>query len=197
MATRPIKNRETWLNEFTRRARPMFKELGHPIPDNVRMAVGYTSAGHRGKRIGECWSSECSADKSFEIFIKPSLADARRVAGVLTHELIHAAVGIKEGHGKVFGKMARGLGLEGKLTATTEGPDFDKWAGPIIEKLGPIPHAALTGGQGTGPKKQTTRLLKCECDDCGFTFRASKQWALSCDMRCPDPDCGGAVNVSG
>ena len=73
MATRKITNRETWLNEFTRRARPMFKELGKPLPDNVRMAVGYTSAGRRGKRIGECWSDTCSKDGTFEIFITPAL----------------------------------------------------------------------------------------------------------------------------
>ena len=87
--------------------------------------IGFTSAGQRGKRIGECWSDLASADGAFEIFIVPGIDDAARIAGILTHELVHAAVGLKAGHGAVFAKAARALGLEGKMTATTEGPEWD------------------------------------------------------------------------
>lgn len=199
---RTCTTREEWLNRFMDAARPVFAERGLTIPAKVRVAIGFTSAGQRGKRIGECWSDLASADGAFEIFIVPGIDDASRIAGILTHELVHAAVGLKAGHGAVFAKAARSLGLEGKMTATTEGAEWDAWAKPILKRLGVLPHAKLTG-QSSGPKKQTTRMLKAECDTCGFTFRSTRTWL--CEevdeavqvrvMYCPLPDCTGSMAV--
>ena len=69
--------REQWLNAFVRAARPVFTTVMAPLPDNVRVSVGFTGAGKRGKAIGECWSSQASADGHFEIFLKPTV-DRRR-----------------------------------------------------------------------------------------------------------------------
>lgn len=192
-----ITTREQWLNEFARRARPHFKRVGAELPTRIRMSVGFTSHGARGKRIGECWTDDSSADGTFEIFITPSQADSSRIADVLTHELVHAAVGIDAGHGPRFRAVATALGLEGKMTATTAGDAWHEWADPIIDKMGPIPHAELNGKVGT-IKKQTTRLLKCECSACGFVFRASASWALDTtdQLRCPDPHCEGEMEVN-
>lgn len=46
-------NREAWLNAFAERAAPYFAAAGAAIPDNVRISIGFTSGGNRGKRIGE------------------------------------------------------------------------------------------------------------------------------------------------
>ena len=40
-----------------------------------------------------------------------------RVAGIIAHELIHAAVGVEHGDKGPFRAMAKGLGLEGRMTA--------------------------------------------------------------------------------
>ena len=200
---RTITTREEWLNRFMDAARPVFASRGLTIPAKVRLAIGFTSAGQRGKRIGECWSDLASADGAFEIFIVPGIDDAARIAGILTHELVHAAVGLKAGHGAVFAKAARALGLEGKMTATTEGPEWDAWARPILKRLGALPHAKLTG-QSSGPKKQTTRMLKAECDACGFTVRGTRTWLCETTedgetraklLRCPDLACAGFLAV--
>lgn len=193
------KTREQWLNAFVAASRKHFKRVEAELPETIRVAIGFTSAGARGKRIGECWSDACSKDGAFEIFIVPGLDgsdDASRIADILTHELVHAAVGIKAGHGPAFRKVATALGLEGKMTATTAGAAWHEWADPIVDRLGPLPHATLNPGAETTKKKQTTRLLKCECDDCGFTFRASAKWALETaeELRCPDPGCDGHVS---
>lgn len=196
------KNREAWLNAFVTAARPVFAELGYTIPEKVRVSIGFTSKGERSRAIGECWSDLASKDGAFEIFIVPGMDDAARVAGVLTHELIHAAVGLEAGHGPVFAKAARALGLVGKMTATTEGPQWEAWAAPILKRLGALPHAALAG-QSSGPKKQTTRLLKGACDVCGFTVRVTRSWAceevdgqvVAKSLRCPDPACEGQLVV--
>src|SRR3546814_3233076 len=66
------------------------------------VAIGFTSAGAKGKAIGECWDNRLSADGHFEIFIRPDLAHApdampAQIAAILAHELVHAAVGIPAG----------------------------------------------------------------------------------------------------
>ena len=193
-----FKTREQWLNGFVKKARKEFKRVGAPLPENVRVSIGFTSGGARAKAIGQCWSNECSKDGAFEIFLVPGLDEPHRIADILTHELIHAAVGIPEGHKAGFRRVATALGLEGKMTATVAGEEWKRWGSPAVDKLGPLPHASLDPRADTTRKKQGTRLLKCECDSCGFIFRASAKWALetSEELRCPDPGCDGNVQPS-
>lgn len=166
--------REEWMQTFTDAARPRFEELGSPLPETIRISIGFPSTGKRSNAIGQCWYSEASDDGVCEIFIRPSLQDdSRRIAGVLVHELVHAAG--HKGHGPDFKKVATGLGLGGKMTATTETDAFYAWADPVLEQLGPFPGAKLNEGMLIGGKaKQTTRMLKVECGDCGWTFRATQ-----------------------
>ena len=100
-------NRETWLNRVAVSMAPLFKALDTPLPSRIRVAIGFTSAGRKGKAIGECWDNRLSADGHFEIFIRPDLAHApdampAQIAAILAHELVHAAVGIPAGHGKAL-----------------------------------------------------------------------------------------------
>ncbi|AKH18924.1 transcription elongation protein SprT [Sphingomonas sanxanigenens] len=160
-------NRESWLNRVAVGMAPLFEALDTPLPDRVRVAIGFTSAGRKGKAIGECWDNRRSADGHFEIFIRPDLA----------HELVHAAVGIAAGHGKPFKRIALGLGLVEPMRATTPGDAFLGAVTPILAAAGPLPHARLdTGGQTTAPKKQAARMLKCECEVCGYTVRTTRKW---------------------
>ena len=148
----------------------------------MRVAIGFTSRGAKGKAIGECWDNRCSGDGHFEIFIRPDLAYApdampAQIAAILAHELVHAAVGIAAGHGRAFKRIALGLGLVGPMRATIPGDLFLATITPILAGAGPLPHARLdTGGETTRPKKQGTRLLKCECEACGYTVRTARKW---------------------
>ena len=189
-----FKTREEWLLAFTEMSRHHFKRVGAPLPKEVRCSVGFPSAGGRSKVIGECWASIASADKHAEIFIRPSLqSDSSRVADVLTHELIHAALGHEEGHGKEFKRVATELGLTGKMTATVAGPEWHKWADPILKEIGPMPGAALADLKTKGgKKKQTTRMLKLTCPDCGWLCRTSAAHIYD-EMACPLPDCDGQL----
>lgn len=167
--------REEWLLAFTAKARPLFKKHGSPLPKTVRMSVGFPSKGQRSKVIGECHAAESSTGNVHEIFLRPSLqADSRRIAGVLVHELCHAAG--HWDHGAGFKKLATGLGLGGQMTATIETDAFYAWADPIIKELGAFPGAALKDATTVGgKKKQSTRMLKVECSECGWHFRTSQQ----------------------
>jgi hypothetical protein len=186
--------REAWLNAFVDAARPHFEAAGSPIPLNVRVSIGFTSTGHKGSSIGECWSNEASDDNHYEIFISPTNQTDSRIADILTHELCHAALGMAAGHGKAFKALATGLGLEGKMTATTAGEGWYSWAAPILEHLGPMPYAAIKDGMTPPRKKKKTYLLKVECDACGWLARVT---ASHCHdgMACPLPDCDGGLIV--
>lgn len=186
--------REEWLNAFIEKARSHFDAANASLPSNVRVAVGFTSRGIRGTRIGECWSSDASSDGHFEIFIKPTLNDAVDVAHVLTHELVHAAVGLKEGHGQVFKRVATSLGLGGKMTATVPGEHWYKWALPVIEALGPMPYGSLSGELSSARPKQRTAMLKVECPVCSFLARVTKKHIEPhAFLNCPVPSCDGVL----
>lgn len=208
-------NRETWLNLMAQKMAPRFEEMGYPLPP-FRVAVGFTSQGKTMKVGGECWHSNNSADKRFEILISPILDDSDTVAGTLAHELIHAAVGFKCGHRGAFEKAALALGLQRPMTATTPGPEFKTWVAPFIAELGAIPHKRLTwrdagagagqaeGDEGSGldadksssneKKKQKTRLLKACCGECGYTVRVTSKWLEIGPPHCP---VHGAMAIDG
>lgn len=187
--------REEWLNAAIDLLRPEFqKRAGVKLPKNVRISCGFTSAGSRGRRIGECWSTSASADDTFEMFITPKLDDPVRVLGVTVHECVHAGVGLEAKHGPVFKKAATAMLLEGKMKATTEGEKFKAEFAPILAKLGEYPHAALRDGRSSGPKKQSTRLLKVHCPGCGYTTRITQKWIDVAVPTCPNEDCDNHGN---
>lgn len=177
-------NRETWLAAVAQEMAIWFDELGYPLPP-YRCAVGFPSTGRKGNRIGECWDASASADGRHEILIRPDQDDPEFVAGILAHELVHAAVGIPAGHGPKFRAVATAIGLTGRMTATVPGPVFLDRLRPILADVGPLPHARLGIGLTSGPKKQTTRLIKCECDECGYTVRVARKWLDIGPPHCP------------
>ncbi len=181
--------REAWLNDITQHLALQFERLAAPLPTKVRIAIGFTSNGKRSRAIGECWDNRCSQDGHFEIFIRPDLAESEammplQIVAILAHELVHAAVGIPAGHGPAFRRVAMGLGLVGKMTATEPGPAFEALVVPMLTAAGPLPHARLrTSGFAargpvltTAPRKQVTRQIKCACQHCGYTVRTTRKW---------------------
>lgn len=207
MQTTSTNNRETWLFELAEFMKPKFESLGFPIPP-FRVGTGFTSGGQYCNAGGECWNKTVSADGHYEIFIMPDRIDVMEIAGILCHELIHAAVGFECGHKGNFAKMCDKLNLLRPYTATTAGPLFSQWVEGELARLGPIPHAALkfersrtrravateseSAPQTDDEKpssnskpKQTTRLLKACCGTCGYTVRISKKWALQLGAECP------------
>lgn len=164
------KPREEWLQRAVVALKPVFKRANFDVPENVRTSVGFPmGAGRKGR--GQCFDSKVSADRTFEVFVTPMLAEPVAVLDVLSHELVHTVVGIDAKHGKVFKACATAIGLEGKMTATHAGEDLLVKLVAIAEKLGPYPHAELNP---TYVKKQTTRLIKVECPECDYVARVTR-----------------------
>lgn len=165
-------NRETWLIAATSELRDtLFKRHAETVPE-VKVSVGFPGGGSARKRIGECWNGRAASDGMPQVFISPVLADPVRVLDVLVHELIHAIVP-DAGHKTPFKRIATKLGLTGKMTATVAGPELEAELRALSDRLGAFPHAGLTL---SGRKKQTTRLNKVECPDCGYTCRVTSKW---------------------
>ena len=197
MTAQTHETREQWLNAFVALARPQFIAAGFPLPELVRVSVGFTSTGARGNRIGECWSNAASEDGYFEIFLRPTLTSDSRMADVLTHELCHAAVGLEAGHGASFKACANALGLTGKMRSTVASEDWYRWALPVLTELGPMPYGVLNEGKSSAPPKQKTNLLKVECDTCGWLARVTnKHIEPHGELHCPVPSCEGTLTVS-
>ena len=170
----PQMDRESWLTEAAQFILDDIIAPHYPtqIDRPYRISIGFPS-GKPSKVLAQCWKSEASADNTNEIFVSPTVEDSTEILAALTHELIHYTDNNASGHKNHFAKLAREVGLAGKLTATTAGPELSDKLTTIIDLLGNIPHAALDASR-SGKKKQGTRMLKIECTVCTFAFRATQ-----------------------
>lgn len=194
LTTAKYATREEWLQAATEKLQATFTKAKATIVP-VKISCGWPSA--RGlaknkKTIGQCWDGKCAADGKPQIFISPCLdnelhfdapdgvlkleGDCMGVLPTLAHELVHAIVGCDEGHGKVFGKLARGIGLEGKMTSTHAGATLAQECFEIAKILGPYPHVKINPLEKGGPKPQKNRQIKCECGECGYVARTTRKW---------------------
>lgn len=182
-----IETREQWLTGLTHALRPAFEEKGSPLPERIRLSCGFTSAGKKGNRIGECWYPGSSGDQSVEIFVKPDRFEPLEVAAIVLHELCHAALGPGKGHGKEFRKLATGLGLTGKMTSTTAGPEAVALLEPICTLLGPYPHAPLggTSEERKERKSQAKEYVNVTCPSCGYRACAHSASQEIARLTCP------------
>lgn len=184
--------RHTWLEAARVECTRLLAEVKCTVPDNVRITIGFPSTGGRGKRIGECVFPPSLTDEFHEVFVSPRLDNSVDIMGVLIHELIHTAVGLDAKHGKAFKDPAVAVGLEGKMTATAVGDrlraTFETW----IAATGQYPGGAINL---SAQKKQKTRLLKAECETCGYICRVTAKWVDDVGPpHCPDH---GAMTVEG
>jgi hypothetical protein len=184
--------REQWLNAAVDLLRPVFKERAKvTLPKKIRISCGFPSGGRRSRAVGECWSKASSTDETFEIFVSPRMDDEMKVLGTVAHECAHAGVGLDKKHGPVFKAAGAAILLEGPPKSMGEGKEFIEQIGrQIVKALGEYPHASLKGGLSSGPKKQSTRLLKVFCRDCNYTMRITAKWLMIGTPDCPNSGCG-------
>lgn len=183
--------REQYLQAAIAKARTHFEAKGWNVPKAVRVSCGLpsTKAFAKTKRaIGEAWASTASADQHFEIFISPTIDDATDVLATLVHELVHVTVGLKAGHRGEFINCAKDVGLIGPWTMSKASDELSDKINKWRESLGDYPHRALSK-MTNNRKKQTTRLVKCQCEECGYTIRTSMKWILTAVPACPNQDC--------
>ena len=186
--------REEYLVKAVSLVRGFFDRSGHALPKELRVSVGFPGGGSARKRIGEHWHPKSSRDGVSQIFISPVLDDSYQVLDVLCHELVHS-VYPSDGHRKGFAKACKALGMS-KPWKTASVPRESNLGGllKLIEQyIGRYPHSALNLSDR---KKQTTRMVKCLCESCGYVARTSNQWIESSGAPiCPCNDTAMTVEV--
>ena len=165
-------NRETYLEVAKAEISTLFKSKGYPFKakdlKGIKVTTSFPTSGGQSASapIGLC----CYAyNSNTEILISPVLGgktidESIEVLAVLTHELVHAYLGAGFGHGREFKKIATSVGLTGRMTTTTAGEEFKKWAKETIKKIGKFPHEKFDLG---ARKKQSTRNIRAICDTIG------------------------------
>lgn len=176
--------REAWLEAAVVAVTPLFKGAGLEVPP-LHVSTGFPSRGATSRKkltIGQCWDKKQSSDNIAHVFISPLLSEPVGTQGVLptlVHEIIHASLGCKCGHGAPFKKAMKGVLLEGKATSTVASADLIVRLDAIVaDTLGDYPHGALNLDGEKDKKPQSTRMIKCECgaEDCGYTVRTTRKW---------------------
>lgn len=145
LSTNVHTTREGWLAAAIRLLDDeFFKPSAYVIPEKLQVSCGFPKYA-TGKAIGQCWDCQVSTDGTTHMFISPVLDSAIEVLQVELHEMIHASVGVKEGHKGAFRKLAKEFGMAGKMTATYAEPEGELWnrLAKVAAVLGPYPHAAM------------------------------------------------------
>lgn len=153
--------REEWLKAAVLAMAPLLDAQKAPMPEAWAVSMGFPKGGFKNTpSIGECWDPEVSASGVTNMFISPILGDSIDILATLLHEMVHAAVGLKEKHAGRFRIVARGLGLKGKLTATYAEPGTELHATltGIAATLGTFPGTPMKPRKT--PKKQGWFLVK-------------------------------------
>ncbi len=184
--------REEWLNALIAALRPRFAEVGAPVPTKLRASCGFPSVRplktEKNPRFsgGELWDFTRSEDGHYEMFVSPAFDDPLELASVVAHELVHAAVGVEAKHGPAFKNIAHKIGLTGPMPASVLSDQLKKDLAPLLEGLGPYPHAALdnTKAISNRPAKQSARLLKVQCPMCEYTVRITRKWLDEAGAPC-------------
>ena len=160
-------------------------------PEQICITV--QSAGRR-RAVGWFWSQKWNAAKKsvHEINMSAECLQSYDMGELMLHELAHAenhALGIKDcsgrQHNKKFKSMAERLGLEVKPRDKSVGYGFTDLAQPGKDFLAKVNFDAKIFSayrSGSSPKLGKgagSRLVKCECGDCGYIVRTTKTWLES------------------
>lgn len=192
--------REAWLTAGALRvAEHIHSASGLTVPATLRIGVGWPAKGKRSNTLSECWPRKASDDGVNEIVMRTTVREPVELLAVLTHECIHAALNCEDKHGGRFKKAHAALGFEGGAKTSTPGLALRGTLELLAQELGEYPgtRGLRDGADSSAGKKQTTRMLKCECDTCGFVFRTTATWieAANYALRCPSLDCGGEARL--
>jgi hypothetical protein len=90
---------------------------------------------------------------------------------------VHTVVGVQHQHKKPFIDCAKAVGLVKPWTATTPNDELAETLDQWQRALGVYPHSRLDSrAVEKSRKKQSTRMIKVECEKCGFIMRTTTKW---------------------
>lgn len=137
-ASRPMGS--TWLR---RAAVEIEKNILRPAGAGINagsfdVSFGFPARMQRASYAGGKMSFIGGVTLGTKAIVIPPQANPLRIMEILVHEMIHiAAPG--DGHGKVFQRISKAVGLLPPYTATTASPELNEKLKDIVLCLGPMP----------------------------------------------------------
>ena len=95
-------SKEDWLVEAVDKLRPVFKNVGYPVGQVTISVESDMGAGS----LGTCKKTPVGHHITIH-----NVLIAKTVLPVLVHEMLHAAVGVEEGHRGKFARVGDQIGL--------------------------------------------------------------------------------------
>lgn len=174
--------REDWLTKAADELAPRFKPFGK-FPEKLHLITSFPARKSKHNILGMCFPPMFSKDKGIYITISPGQGkgDEVEVLGTLVHEMVHAVnfVAGKKGHGKCFSEIAKSLGLEGKMTATTSSKELEEDLKALAKKLGPYPHIQIVvpkKEKNANPKTNGGAIKFASPEDPEYNIFMYKKW---------------------
>jgi hypothetical protein len=185
--------REEWLRDAARWAAD--EVFQNPeLFNRIRVTCGWPSRrplARKNRAIGECWDETCSAAGVNEILVSPFQSEGVQVLETLLHEMVHAEVGVKEGHKKAFIERAKAIGFLPPWKSTPPTIELTERLMGYVATHEPYPHAVLDTKHGEDkPAGETKKKVPAAlCSECGYTLRIAKKYIeLGLPPHCV---CGG------
>ena len=114
-----VVDRESWLKRVVEIVeQDILNEHQASMPEKWEISCGFAG---NAKAIGVAFSNTaCKDGETYQIFISPILGNNDKVNLMQTilHEMLHCVATIEVGHKGEFKRLARAIGLEGRLTHT-------------------------------------------------------------------------------
>jgi hypothetical protein len=184
-STTEAKIREHWLQRAAMAIQPILIANGAPAFPLPQVSVGYPVRSKINGRpvLGECHGEAMTRDGNATIFIVPTIdpEDPMLILGVLTTQMILAAVGVSARIDGPFAEVAGNLGytnigVEGGwrgIDRPVEGSEFEQQMKSLAKSLGPFPHDPLQQDKvkPAGYRRQIGRNVKYTCTKCGMNLR--------------------------
>lgn len=205
---------ETYINDIVKAAKTMVANDPAKLKaiEQIKVVYGLGSKGLRGVTYYEGWQGKDKSPMPVIEVCAFGQENWTQVAGTTIHELGHVIAGYGSGHGPEWKKACEGLGLRNPMAAGHKYlmSGFDPKLRSLIIALPtpqdgspksvagmlgiPIKPKACTMGVGTkGGKSRGTgsgsRLVKCQCDKCGYNVRTTGKWLAIAIPSCPDTEC--------
>jgi len=171
--------------------------------NEVRVSCSLQAAGIvKSNALAHVHLKHSTGNKKHEIRMGVQLGGRRtkeqsiHVADVLLHEMIHCVFPFA-GHRGGFYHLAKAVGLMAPMTSTTPSDALKQRIKlEVVDVLGKYPHEKVEliarGKRGKG-----SRLVLCECPECGCKVRLSRMWidlayesdqgCVSCPIGCSTP----------
>lgn len=173
---------DAWLKQAVLSLTPLFDAEGYEVPP-IRAHLGWTSAGLRTTRIGECWPKASSEDGFTSIFITTQMKSPVAVLDVLMHEMVHAVDDCTHKHGKEFAAIGKKVGLVGPpWRSAGAGEPLLRVLSEIANRLGHLPYSPLRPPMPVSREMRSGRAI---CPQCGYSCRTLSEWSSIGPPLCP------------